>query len=50
MTDRDPQIPCSVPTPNQTPQRYDGPLPSGQSQPVPGNPNEHRPAPPVKQA
>jgi hypothetical protein len=38
------------PAPAQTPQRYDGPLPSGMPQPVPGRPTERRPAPPLEQA
>jgi hypothetical protein len=50
----DEQIPNSSTPPMQTPEqggrRYDGPLPSGESQPVPGRPLERRPAPPLKPA
>jgi hypothetical protein len=47
-------IPNSSPPPMQTPehggQRYDGPLPSGMPNPVPGRPLERRPAPPLETA
>lgn len=48
------EIPNSSTPPLQGPeqggQRYDGPIPSGMPQPVPGRPTERREAPPIRQA